>query len=139
MHVSLHAHRLEALRGTAVEGGTLLASVSEVLDVLFTRTWWRYTPGDGRWFTAWYHWGNILEGCAWVVFAALVLRRFLTHRNSRLELAYALVFATFAVSDFVEAWQQSSWLIWLKLVNLAGLLWLRHTVMTRFYPAAKVY
>jgi hypothetical protein len=114
-------------------------SVSETLEIIFVRTWWRYTPEDGHWFTVIYHWFNIVEGCAWVVCAGLVFRRFLTHRKSRSEIVYAFAFLTFAVTDFAEAWAQSSWLIWLKLVNLIVLFQLRRTIMSRFYPAAKLY
>jgi hypothetical protein len=33
----------------------------------------------------------------------------------------------------------TSWLIWLKLGNLLALLWLRATVIRRFYPASKLF
>ncbi len=72
--------------------------------------------------------------CTW-----LVLRRFLTHRKSRSEISYAVAFLTFAITDFVEAWEQSSWLIWLKLLNLIVLFQLRRTIMSRYYPTAKLY
>ena len=113
--------------------------MSETLEIIFVRTWWRYTPEDGQWFTAIYHWFNIAEGCAWILCAGLVLRRFLTHRKSPSEIHYAIAFLTFAVTDFAEAWEQSSWLIWLKLLNLIVLFQLRRMIMSRYYPAAKLY
>jgi hypothetical protein len=111
----------------------------DALDILFLRTWWSYECDGGLPYSAAYHWFNLFEGGVWLVFAALVLARFLRHRHSPLELWYAFAFVTFAVSDFREAWAQSSWLIWLKLFNLIALLWLRHVVMKRYYPLSRVY
>ena len=111
----------------------------EVLDLVFIRTWWTWSPDSNQWFDWLYHWFNIAEGCAWIGFAFAVLRRHIQHRHSRVECAYAVAFLAFATSDFAEAWQQSSWLIWLKLVNLVALLWLRRIVMTRFYPGARIF
>ena len=68
-----------------------------------------------------------------------MIRRFSTHRSSRSEIGYAIAFLTFAITDFVEAWGQSSWLIWLKLLNLIVLFQLRRTIMARHYPEAKLY
>lgn len=113
--------------------------MSETLEIIFVRTRWEYTPGDGQWFTVIYHWFNIAEGLAWVACAGLVFRRFLVHRKSLSKIFYALAFLTFAITDFLEAWEQSSWLIWLKLCNLIALLLLRRRVMTRHYPTARLY
>ena len=108
------------------------------LELVFWHTWWSYIPDSTDWFSLVYHWFNIAECVAWVVFSLLVLIRFWTHRKSRLELWYAAAFVAFAITDFREAWEQSSWLIWLKLVNLILLLWLRRIIMTRHYPAARL-
>jgi multisubunit Na+/H+ antiporter MnhE subunit len=113
--------------------------VPETLEIIFVRTWWQYTPEDGQWFTTIYHWFNVAEGCAWVVCAGLVFRRFLTHQKSPSEIYYAIAFLAFAVTDFAEAWKQSSWLIWLKLLNLIVLFQLRRKIMSRYYPKAKLY
>lgn len=100
----------------------------------------RYQPHDPSWFSKTYHAFNIFEGFAWAVLALLVLHRCARFRRSvRLEVAYACAFLAFALSDFREAWEQSSWLIWLKLFNLIALFWLRHLVMSRFYPQARLY
>jgi len=61
------------------------------------------------------------------------------HRRSRLEWWYALAFFTFGLTDFREAYALSSWLIWAKLANLILLLWLRATVIRRFYPTSKLF
>ena len=113
--------------------------MSEVLDVVFVRTWWTWSADSDQWFDWIYHWFNIAEGCAWLGFAGLVLRRFLAQKRSRIELVYCVAFLAFAITDFCEAWQQSSWLIWLKLLNLIALLWLRRVVMSRHYPDAKLF
>jgi hypothetical protein len=115
------------------------AAMANLFEIIFVRSWWTYDVKKPLGFSACYHWFNILEGLVWFVFSALVLLRFLRHRQLRIELCYCALFAAFAVSDFVEAWQQSSWLIWLKLFNLYGLVWTRERVMRRHYPEARVY
>ena len=75
----------------------------------------------------------------WILCAGLVLRRFLIHRKSAAEIYYAIAFLTFAITDFAEAWEQSSWLIWLKLLNLIVLFQLRRTIMSWYFPTAKLY
>ena len=114
-------------------------AMENFLETVFIRIWWTYDAEEPFGFSTCYHWFNILEGLVWLVFSALVLLRFLRHRQSRIELCYCALFAAFGVSDFVEAWQQSSWLIWLKLINLSGLVWTRERVMRRHYPEARVY
>ena len=113
--------------------------MGNLLETVFIRIWWTYDAEEPFGFSTCYHWFNILEGLVWLVFSALVLLRFLRHRHSRVELCYCALFAAFGVSDFVEAWQQSSWLIWLKLFNLYGLVRAREHVMRRHYPKARVY
>ena len=53
--------------------------------------------------------------------------------------AYAAAFFTFGLTDFREAHTLQSWLIWLKVANLAILLWLRATIIGRYYPSSKLY
>ena len=112
--------------------------MSQIVDILWFRTWWSYR-GSNDWPSIAYHAFNLLEGLAWLVFCGLVLRR--RHRQSRtsLELWYAVAFLTFGLSDFREADYQQSWLIWLKAINLVALFWLRHRVITRLYPGSRVY
>ena len=65
--------------------------------------------------------------------------RYAKRRHSVLELAYALAFFTFGLTDFQEAQALTSWLIWLKLLNLIVLLRLRAVVIKRYYPLCKLY
>ncbi len=108
-----------------------------MLDLL-CKTWWTYHAGGG-WFTHLYSWANVTEGCLWLLFAGLVLRRYLKHRRSTIELLYAFAFLTFGLSDFIESCRLTSWLIIAKGLNLAILLWLRRYVLRRFYPQQKTY
>jgi hypothetical protein len=106
---------------------------------LWTGTWWRYRPGDPSAFSLPYHVFNLFEGGAWVLFSILVLIRCVRKSRSRLELGYALAFFTFGLTDFREAYVLSSWLVWVKLVNLIWLAWLRNQVIRRFYPENRLY
>lgn len=108
-------------------------------DFLVFRTWWTYRSGEPPWVEVPYHVFNLFEGSVWVVLSALVLRRFLRNRRSPLEVAYALAFFTFGLTDFREAYALQSWLIGLKAANLVLLLWLRARVIGRYYPASKLY
>ena len=111
----------------------------DVLDALFLRTWWSYERDSHLVFSAVYPWLNVVEGCAWLIIAILVIRRYLRHRHSHIELWYALAFLTFAGSDFREAWVLQSWLIWFKAINLVALLYLRQLVLKRYYPTKRVF
>ncbi len=113
--------------------------MAAALEILFTRVWWTWDPRTSDPFSQVYHLFNLLEALVWLTMAGLVLKRFLRARNSLLEIAYSVAFLTFAVSDVFEAWEQSSLLIWLKLINLLVLFGLRRTVMTRWYPTSRLY
>lgn len=109
-----------------------------MLKILIHHTWWRYA--DTRsWLSDLYHWFNLCEGTAWLIFAALVLRRRQFGKRTVCELWYALAFILFACTDFREAWVQQSWLLWLKLVNLIWLLAIRRRVMTTLYPGSRLF
>lgn len=110
-----------------------------MIQTLFIKIWWQWNPSDGQWFSLIYHWFNILEGIAWIVFATLVFQRYSKHRKSSIELAYSAAFLAFAATDFREAWEQSSWLFGLKVLNLVALLRLRTVVIRRWYPESKSY
>ena len=114
--------------------------IRQLVDLLWFQVWWKYPlPGD-PWFSIPYHFFNLFEGSCWAILAGLVLRRlFLIHRRSSIELAYAAAFFTFGLTDFREAYELASWLVWLKLVNLIGLILLRRVVMKRLYPASKLF
>jgi hypothetical protein len=111
----------------------------QAADYLFFRTWWTHRSGNPSWFEIPYHAFNLFEGTVWVILAGLVLRRFLRYRHSTVEVAYALAFFTFGLTDFREAYALQSWLIWVKAVNLLVLLWLRALVLKRYYPESKLY
>jgi hypothetical protein len=115
------------------------AAMANLFEIVFVRIWWTYDAEEPFGFSACYHWFNILEGLVWMIFSALVLLRFLRHRRSPIELCYCALFAAFGASDLVEAWQQSSWLIWLKLINLCCLVWTRERVLRCHYLEARVY
>jgi hypothetical protein len=110
-----------------------------ILDLLWTRTWWRYRPGELSEISGPLHYFNLFEGMVWVVFSVLVLFRRGRGGRSALELWYALAFFTFGLTDFREAYALTSWLIWLKLANLVVLARLRTVVIRRFYPTSKLY
>jgi hypothetical protein len=103
------------------------------------QSWWRYSSDEPFGFSEIYHWFNIVEGTAWCVIAALVLRRFLKCRKSGLEVIYAAAFVTFGFSDFVEARALTTGLILAKGANLAMLLVLRRYLLRRHYPESKTY
>lgn len=107
-------------------------------ELLFRRTWWTYgARGNDPWFEVPYHAFNLFEGAAWLVFAGLVARRYLRQRRSPLEVLYASAFAAFGLTDLVEAFALSSWLVWMKLANLLILARLRSVIVRRFYPAGR--
>jgi hypothetical protein len=68
-----------------------------------------------------------------------VAARFIRFRRSWLELAYAIAFVAFGLSDFKEAYRLESWLLLFKGINLIALLWLRHLVIRNWYPTSKIY
>ncbi|APW58674.1 hypothetical protein [Paludisphaera borealis] len=106
---------------------------------LWFRTWWTYPSGGPPWIEIPYHVFNLFEGAVWTLLSALVLRRYLRHRRSAVELAYALAFFTFGLTDFREAYSLQSWLILAKGANLLALFWLRSFVIRRYYPESKLF
>lgn len=111
----------------------------DILDILWTRTWWSYARDIDLPYSTAYHTFNLLEGAAWMVFCGLVLRRRYRQKRSTLELWYAFAFFTFGLTDFREAYYQQSWLIWLKAINLTALLYLRNRVIKIHYPESKLH
>jgi hypothetical protein len=113
------------------------AEFVSLYDLLVTHTWWQYRASGS--LNLAYHCFNLLEGTIWLIFALLVLARFVRWRRSWLEIVYATMFFAFGLTDFREAYRLESWLILLKGANLVLLLWLRREVIRRAYPAAKIY
>ena len=103
------------------------------------RIWWTWDPSAPTTISQAYHCFNILEGCVWVMFSALVLQRYHQHRHSQWEIAYSLAFLSFGLTDFGEAWEQSTWLIAVKGLNVVVLFRLRYVIMKRFYPTAGLF
>lgn len=109
---------------------------------LWNETWWSWNrpPNEPYLFTdIACHYFNLLEATAWFVFAVLVLLRWRRYQRSTLELLYVFAFLTFGISDLIEAWQLTSWLLWCKLVNLIVLLIVRRTVLCRWYPDHRLF
>jgi len=112
------------------------------VDILWFHTWWAYAGSEDPLNALIYRSINIVEGLFWVAFAGLVLRRRAKkpiEQRTTIELAYALTFFAFGLTDFREAISLQSWLIWVKLANLILLLWVRHRVIKTLYPDSKLY
>lgn len=108
-------------------------------DLLWFRVWWEYPRPHDSWVSVAYHGFNLFEGACWVVFGILVVRRYLVSGRSALEILYALTFLSFGGTDFREAYVLQAWLIWVKLVNLIGLLMLRRLSMKYWHPESRLY
>lgn len=108
------------------------------INLLFTHTWWSWPRDAAMPYSFVYRGFNLAEGVAWTVCAGIVLRRFLVHRHSGFEVLYAAAFLMFGMTDFVEVSRQTSWLIWLKGINLLVLLAVRRHVRKRYYPESRV-
>ena len=116
--------------------------MNDLIRILFVETWWSWSRNANEphtWTDVACRSFNVVEAAAWFIFAGLVLRRWSRLRQSRLELWYVMAFVLFGVSDVIETWALTSWLLWWKVVNLYALFRLRRTVMRRFHPDAKVF
>lgn len=112
----------------------------DLLDWLWLHTWWSYAGSEDPLHAAVYRGINIVEGLFWVGFCVAVLVRHARHPNRQpIEWAYAAAFLCFGLTDFREAIALQSWLIWVKLINLIVLLWLRKRVIKTLYPDSKLY
>lgn len=114
----------------------------DVIRWLFYETWWTWnrSPNDPQLVHDWAcHYFNLVEAFAWFVFAVLVFRRWTQHHKSQVELIYALAFVAFGLSDVIEAWRLTSWLLWWKAINLTALIALRKSVIQNFYPDQRLF
>ncbi|MFK7787941.1 MAG: hypothetical protein AB8C95_00425 [Phycisphaeraceae bacterium] len=112
----------------------------DLIGWLWFHTWWSYAGSADPLHATIYRGINIVEGLFWVGFCAAVLLRYARNPHRKhVELAYALAFFCFGMTDFREAIALQSWLIWVKLFNLIVLLWFRKHVMKKMYPYAKLY
>lgn len=109
-------------------------------ELLWWHEWWKLDPRGSTADLIWQHGFNLFEGACWFVFAGLVIHRYRRARKSRpMEWGYAAAFVFFGISDFIQAYRLTSWLLVWKLVNLIVLLVLRRVVMKTHYPESKVF
>lgn len=109
-------------------------------ELLWWHEWWRFNPQGPASDLLWQHGFNLFEGVCWLMFAGFVIRRYRQSRKAKcLELSYAAAFVLFGLSDFIQAFRLTSWLLFWKLVNLIVLLALRRVVMKRHYPESKLF
>lgn len=100
--------------------------------------WWSWDPATAGTGDVVYRWFNLAEAGAWFVFATLALARWGRNRRSGLEVAYALAFVAFGLTDVREAWEQSAPLFAVKGLVLAVLLTLRWLLHRRHYPESRL-
>ena len=115
--------------------------MSDAVRILFFETWWSWARNANEpysWTDIACRSFNFVEASAWFIVAGLVFHRWRRNRQSTLELWYTLALILFGISDLIEAWFLTSWLLWWKGVNLVALFYLRRIVMRRFYPDARV-
>lgn len=109
-------------------------------EFLWWHEWWRFDSEGPTSDLIWQFGFNLFEGVCWFVFASMVIRRYRRMRKSKLlEWSYAASFAFFGVSDFIQAYRLTSWLLIWKIVNLIVLLILRRSVMKNHYPGSKLF
>ena len=111
----------------------------DLMELLFRHTWWTWTAGDRSWHAIAVHVFNLGEGSVWCVFSALVLHRHVRSRRNLGELLYSLAFLSFGITDFIEAYSLTSWLIWVKLLNLVVLWRLRARSLREWHPESRLF
>lgn len=110
--------------------------MQDFLIKIWADPWWTFQPESASAWSYLYRNFNIVEGFFWIGFATVVLRRYLQHRKSNLEVLYAAVFLIFGLTDFVEAYEMSAPLLLAKAVIVVALFSLRSFVHQKFYPTA---
>jgi hypothetical protein len=103
-----------------------------------SRSWWVWQPESATPWDWCYRGFNLFEGVCWLVFGGMVLRRWMVHRQSRWEWAYAGAFVAFGLTDFREACEQSLGLVFIKGVVLAILLAFRQRAIHVWYPGSRL-
>lgn len=98
----------------------------------------RYQPQGTVWDN-WAYWFNLTEAAAWFVIAGLVVVRWARFRRSFEELFYAGLFAMFGLTDVREAFVLETWLLWVKALNFAAIVWLRQRLLKTHYPGWRTY
>ena len=85
--------------------------------------WWVYVPF------------NIAEALAWLAIACFIFVRYLRHRRTWYELQYCASFVLFAVTDLVEVYGTTPWLLGLKAACLLAILQGRKLVIGYYHRA----
>jgi hypothetical protein len=80
---------------------------------------------------------NGFEAVAWFVIAAIVFRRWQRNRKTGLEVAYALLFLLFGITDVLELDSLPVWRLLVKAVICVMLFAVRYRIITVVYPGAK--
>ena len=89
-------------------------------------------------FAAGYATLNLVEALFWLGIAAWVFARHCRGRGGRWEVAYALAFVLFGLSDVAESFAVPPALIAAKGLILAGIITLRSVVVRRYYPGQRM-
>ena len=104
-------------------------------ELLWSAVWWRFDPSAG--WTTWLYSGfNTIEGMVWCGLACFTLARWRRRRRSPWEILYSAAFLVFGLTDFYEARELTSWLLWVKAATLAALAVLRWHAL-RLYPESR--
>ncbi len=110
--------------------------MSEFLNALWSEPWWVFDPETAGFWGHLYRGFNLFEGTIWLVLAVIVFRRYLQRGQSEWEIAYALAFFLFGLTDFREAAVESAPLVLVKGIILILLLRLRQFVLKSCHPNA---
>ncbi|MFO0919470.1 MAG: hypothetical protein U0872_14315 [Planctomycetaceae bacterium] len=111
---------------------------SSWLELLFGYEIRRYDPRGGL-IDNWAFYFNLAEAIVWFVIALLILDRWRRFRRTSEEWLYAGLFFAFGLTDVCEAFVLQAWLLWVKGLVLAGILYFRRRLHQRHYPGWKTY
>ena len=112
--------------------------MQRLVDILWNETWWKFDRQNLGGYALCAHWFNLFEATAWFACGVFVGGRYLRCQKSLIELAYSISFLLFGMTDLIEAYRLTSWLLWFKLMILLPLIRLRRYVRTELYPGSKL-
>lgn len=92
---------------------------------------WRYDDSPE---SAIYSWFNVAEAVAWWLIAAWVLVRHARHRRTWIEPLYVFMFIIFGLSDVLESYRVTPWLVLCKGLIFANLVVMRVHLIRVYYP-----
>jgi hypothetical protein len=111
----------------------------DLLDFCWTHVWWSWAGDKNTPGSAFYSNFNLYEGFWWWIVSAYMLQRFLRNKQKTgLEFSYYLSFVLFGMTDFIEMYFLTSWLVAVKGINLAMIFALRHDIVRKIYPGLKM-